>query len=199
MTGAQSTILLVPAHDLLDDVSLPIGGLVEVLVPWLVGSRGNHCFDPPPPTPPPDARIAVPLVGGESPWPTTLAAAAVKQPTSHRGLERFALMPLSGGEMDRDDETVAVADQMDLRAKPASGASQRMVRRLLHLRRPWPAQLRRTAGFFFRPSRRPAGPNDGAIDTPEVVVDLALVVQFVQQRGGDPDPGAVLPPPIEGI
>jgi hypothetical protein len=122
MTGAQDTILFVPAHDPLDDVPLPIGGLVKVLVPWLVGSGGDGRFDPPPPTPPPDPRIALPLVGSESPWPTTLAAPAVNQPTRHRGLERFALMPLSGGDMDRDDETVALADRMDLRAEPASGA-----------------------------------------------------------------------------
>ena len=101
--------------------------------------------------------------------------------------------------MDGDYETVAVTDQMDLRAKPAPGTSQRMVRRLLHLRRLWPAQLRPAARVFFRPSRRPAGPDDGAIDTPEVVVDLALVVQFVQQRGDDPDPGAVRPPPVEAF
>ena len=156
VTGSQSTIFLVPAHDLLDDVSLPIGGLVEVLVPWLVGSRGNDGSDPPPPTPLPDPRIAVPLVGRGSPWPKSLAATAVKQPTSHRGLERFALMRLSGGEMDREDETVAVADQMDLRAKPAPGTSQRMVRRLLHLRRLWPAQSRRIARVFFSP-RPPLG------------------------------------------
>ena len=128
MTGAQGTILFVPAHDLLYDVPLPIGGLVKVLVAWLVGSSGNGRFDLTPLTPPPDARIAVPLVGSEATWPTTLAAPAVNQSTRHRGLERLALMPLSGGDMDRDDETVAVADQMDLRAEPASGASQRMVR-----------------------------------------------------------------------
>src|SRR5215207_3101862 len=92
VTGAQGTILLVPAHDLLDDVSLPIGGLVEGLLPWLVGSGGDRRFDPPPPAPPPDPRIAVPLIGGDSPRPTTPATAAMKQPAGHRGLERFALV-----------------------------------------------------------------------------------------------------------
>ena len=120
MTGAQGTILFVPAHNLLDDVSLPIGGLVEVLVARLVGPCGDDLFDPSPPTPLPDARIAIPLVGCESARPTTSAAPAVKQPSSHRGLEGFALVPLSGGEMDGDDETVAVADQMDLRAESAT-------------------------------------------------------------------------------
>ena len=61
-------------------------------------------------------------------------------------------MRLSGGEMDCDDETVAVTDQMDLRAKPAPGTSQRMVRRLLHLRRLWPAQFWGLLAFFFAPA-----------------------------------------------
>ena len=158
MTSAQGTVLFVPAHNLLDDGSLPIGGLVGVLVPELVGSRGNDLFDPSPPTPLPDARIALPLVGCESARPTTLAAAAVKQPTSHRGLESFALMPLSGGQMDGDYETVAVADQMDLGAKSATGTAQRTVRRLLHLRRLWPVQLRVAARVFFSLQPPPGWP-----------------------------------------
>ena len=47
-----------------------------------------------------------------------LAAAAEKPPTGHRGLEHFALMRLSGGEMDCDYETVAVADEIDLVPNP---------------------------------------------------------------------------------
>src|SRR6516164_10039399 len=59
---------------------------------------------------------------------------------------------------------------------------------------------RRAVPLLFPPSgRRPAGTNHGAVDTPEVVVDLLLVIQFVQQRGDDPDPSAVLPPSVEGL
>src|SRR3954452_4699275 len=72
-----------------------------------------------------------------------------------------------------------------------------MVRRLLHLRRLWPAEEPGAAEGFFRPRRRSAGPNDGAIDTPEVVVNLPSVVQFSQQRGDDAGPGAVLAPTVE--
>ena len=96
--------------------------------------------------------------------------------------------------MDCDDETVAVTDQMDLRAKPAPGTSQRMVRRLLHLRRLWPAQLLGAARVFFRPRRRLAGPDDGAIDTPEVVIDLPLVVQGSDPKESVPWSGVSLLP-----
>ena len=61
-----------------------------------------------------------------------------------------------------------------------------------------PPNRRGPPGFFFRPRRRTTGSNDRAIDTPKVVVDLTPVVEFVQERGGDADPGAVLTPPIEG-
>ena len=61
-----------------------------------------------------------------------------------------------------------------------------------------PPNRRGLLGFFFRPRRRTTGPNDRTIDTPKVVVDLAAVVEFVQERGGDADPGAVLTPPVEG-
>lgn len=54
--------------------------------------------------------------------------------------------------------------------------------------------------FIFPPSGgRSAGADDGTVDTPEVVIDLLLVVQFVEQRGDDPDPGAVLPPSVETL
>src|SRR3954451_23237702 len=51
--------------------------------------------------------------------------------------------------------------------------------------------------FFFRPGRRSAGPDDGAIDTPEVVVNRPSVVPFIPQGGDDAGPGAVLAPTVE--
>src|SRR4051794_13045390 len=60
-----------------------------------------------------------------------------------------------------------------------------------------PPRSRGPLPFFFRPGRRSAGPDDGAIDTPEVVVDLPAVVQFIQQRGDDTSPGAVPAPTVE--
>ena len=55
VTSAQGTILLAPTHELLYDVSLPIGGLDEVHVLWLDGSRENDGLDKPLPTPLPDS------------------------------------------------------------------------------------------------------------------------------------------------
>src|SRR4051795_12618175 len=62
-----------------------------------------------------------------------------------------------------------------------------------------PPNRRGPPAFFFRPGGRPAGSDDGTVDAPEVVVDLASVIQFVQQRGDDASPGAVLSPPVEGL
>src|SRR5262245_63039123 len=62
-----------------------------------------------------------------------------------------------------------------------------------------PPNRRGRPAFFFRPGRRPAGADDGAVDAPQVVVELAGVVQFVQQRGDNADPGAVGAPAGEAI
>src|SRR5262249_29090839 len=40
---------------------------------------------------------------------------------------------------------------------------------------------------------------DGAIATPQVVIDETLVVQFVQQRGDKANPGAVSAPGVEAV
>src|SRR5947209_20395116 len=55
------------------------------------------------------------------------------------------------------------------------------------------------AEFFFRPWGCPAGADGGAVDTPQVVIDEALVVQLVQQRGDKTDPGAVLTAGVEAV
>src|SRR5205823_13917042 len=51
-----------------------------------------------------------------------------------------------------------------------------------------PPSRREPFAFFFRPGGSSARPDDSAIDTPQVVIDEALVVQFVQQRGDDTNP-----------
>src|ERR1041384_440794 len=48
-----------------------------------------------------------------------------------------------------------------------------------------------------RPTGAAGGAGDGAVDAPQVVVDLALVVALVQQGGVQPGPGAVAPPAVE--
>ena len=41
--------------------------------------------------------------------------------------------------------------------------------------------------------------NNRLVDTPEVVVDLSLVVQFVQKRGDDADPSTIAAPTVEAV
>src|SRR6516162_7259526 len=62
-----------------------------------------------------------------------------------------------------------------------------------------PPSVREPLAFFFRPGGRSAGPDDGTIDTPQVVINEALVVQLVQQRGDNANPGAVLAPGVEAV
>src|SRR4051812_19250474 len=103
MTGTEAAILPCTTHDQLDDVALPVGGLVVALVPGssdrvrMVAAirRRRHHF--------PIRGAAIPLVGRDSPWPTSLTPAVVgQQPTVHGGLERFALMGLPDRETDGD-------------------------------------------------------------------------------------------------
>jgi hypothetical protein len=67
-------------------------------------------------------------------------------------------MGLPSREVDRQNEAVAVTDQVDLGAEAATRTPQRMVKRLLHLRRLAPAQPPRDAAFFFPPRRQPCWP-----------------------------------------
>src|SRR4051794_35197503 len=60
-----------------------------------------------------------------------------------------------------------------------------------------PPSSREPLPLFPPTGRGSTGSDDGPVDAPEVVIDLALVVQFVQQRGGDAGPSAIPPPPIE--
>ena len=61
-------------------------------------------------------------------------------------------MRLSGCDMDSDYEPVAVANQMDLRAKAASRTPQRMVKWFLHLRHLGPPSCLELLLFFFAPA-----------------------------------------------
>src|SRR3954471_11536593 len=62
-----------------------------------------------------------------------------------------------------------------------------------------PPNLRELLAFFFRPGGNATGHDDRTIDAPEVLIDEALFIQFVQQRGDHTIPGAVLTPSIEVV
>src|SRR5262249_36646755 len=129
--------------------------------------------------------------------PTPFPAAAVEQPSGHRCLEHLTLMHLPGSDMDADDEAVAVAQQMDLRAEAAAGTPQRMVNGLLHLRLLLSAQPGGATSHVAGARRGAAGPDDGTVDAPQVVVDFPFVIEFVKQRSNEADPNTGFTPTVE--
>ena len=140
-----------------------------------------------------DARVALTLVPRQAARPT----AAVEQSPGHGRLQRLTLVRLAGGDVEGYDETVFVINQVDLGAKTASRTPHRMVKRLLGLRLLTSSQPPRTAPLFPPSGGSPTGPDDGTVDAPQVVVELALVVQLVQERGDDANPSAIPPPSVE--
>src|SRR6516164_4099132 len=55
------------------------------------------------------------------------------------------------------------------------------------------------SGFFFRPGGSRPGPIDGGIDTPQVPLDEAAMIQPQQQGVEDLGPSAVLAPAVEAV
>ena len=153
----QGPAPLEPAHRPLDDVAPPVRGFVEVFVPRLIVPRRDHRVDVPPLQPATHARIAVPLVPRPLIRPALLAILAWPLGTAHDLLEALGLVALASGHPHGQDDALAITDQVRLGAEATPRTPQRMVRRLLHLRRLGPAQLRRRLGIFFSPRRRLCG------------------------------------------
>jgi len=76
-----------------------------------------------------------------------------QHPLDH-GLEELGFVPLTGRDVNPQEDAVILADQVDLGAEAALGVAQRMVRRLLQLRRLGPDQDAGSARIFFSPRRR---------------------------------------------
>src|SRR5438128_1486031 len=55
------------------------------------------------------------------------------------------------------------------------------------------------SGFFFRPSGGRVGAVDGAVETPQIAVDEARLIELEQQSVKDLGPGAVLTPAVEAV
>ena len=193
MACAKGAILLVPPDHTFNYVPLSVRRLVDVLVSRLVLAGRDHRLDSTSATPAMDARVALTLVPRQAARPT----AAVEQSPGHGRLQRLTLVRLAGGDVEGYDETVFVANQVDLGAKTTSRTPQCMVKRLLDLRLLASSQPPRTAPLFPPSGGSPTGPDDGTVDAPQVVVELALVVQLVQERGDDANPSAIPPPSVE--
>jgi hypothetical protein len=108
------------------------------------------------PEPGTDAGVAVTLVRADAPGPTPAVSPTRPLGSQQDEGERLRLMPLPGGNPDRQDDAVAITDQVDFRAEAPLRPSQRMVWRLWDLHRLGPIQARRHLGIFFSPRRRPA-------------------------------------------
>src|SRR5262249_17818957 len=115
------------------------------------------------------------------------------------GLEELGFVPLTGRDVNPQEDAVILADQVDLGAEAALGVAQRMVRRLLQLRRLGPGQDAGSARIFFRPGGGVTGPDDRGVDAPEVVAQAAPALQVIEQPGHEAGPGPVLPPAVEPI
>src|SRR5262245_59176100 len=113
IASAQAAILLVPADHALHAVPVFVGLLVEVLLARLVLPRRDHRLDAAALAPAPNARVTVAPVPCQPARPAPLTPAAVEQPPSHGRLEELALVTLPRRDVDGDNETVAVTDQMD--------------------------------------------------------------------------------------
>ena len=157
---SERAVFLVPSDHPLDDVPSPIQRLIESLVARLVLACWDHRADPPLPAPPADAWVAVALVPRQVIRPTSTTRPTMEQSPRHSRLERRAVVCLSGRNVDRDDPTMLITNQVDLGRKPATRAAERMVKGLLHLRRLTPAQPLRTRfarsgmASFFSPLRQ---------------------------------------------
>src|SRR6516164_8156463 len=125
--GEQTPALLGPTDYPLDDVPPTVLLLVEVGVARLVLAGRDDPADPSAAQPPPDARVAVPLVAGQPLRPPPAASSSGQIHSLHGRLERLALVPLAAGNVDAQHGPLAVAQQVDLGAEATPGVAQRMI------------------------------------------------------------------------
>src|SRR5262249_29215556 len=147
-------ILLVPPYDALHDVPSFVRFLVELLVARLVLPCRDHCCHPALSAPAPDAWITIALIPRQAARPALVTAATMEQPLGHGRFKVLALVTLPRRDVDRNQETVAVTNQMDFCSKAATRPSERMIRWLLKLRLLASPQPSGRAGLFFSPRRR---------------------------------------------
>src|SRR5439155_7178682 len=108
VASTQTATLLVPAHHSLHDVPLFVHLLVKILVAGLVLSRRDHGLDLAAFAPASDARVAVTPVPRQPARPAPLARSPVEQTSGHGRFEELALVTLPRGNVDGNNETVAV-------------------------------------------------------------------------------------------
>ena len=116
-----------------------------------------------------------PLSPGQGDRPRDRLAVAVDDrlvgPVQQRHQGRVVVR-LPGRQVEVERVTMAVAQQVEFRGKTPAGTAQRVVRRLGRV-------------FFLRPAGAPRGAHGGAVDAPQLVVDLAGVDAGGAEAGED--------------
>src|SRR5262249_17515399 len=101
--------------------------VTPVIRPLVLAAR-DHILDPVAPQPPPDARVTVALVTGQSDRAATRAPVpSWDADLVHDALELGALLPLPGRHLDGQRQTVAIGHQMHLGSEAPATAAQRVV------------------------------------------------------------------------
>jgi site-specific DNA recombinase len=103
----------------------------------LVGPGGDHRADPPAAQLRPHARIRVALVGDKPLWPlarptpsgTASRAGPLDRPGIQQRWQQRGLVPLPGGDQDRQRPPTALDAQVQLAAQPAAAAPQGLILR----------------------------------------------------------------------
>jgi hypothetical protein len=136
-SGSRPGGLLEPIHAALDPIALGIDRPVGARPAALVGPGGDHRADPPAAQLRPHARIRVALVGSQPlrplARPTPSGTASRAGPPDRPGIQQRwlqrGLVPLPGGDQDRQRPPTALNAQMQLAAQPAAAAPQGLILR----------------------------------------------------------------------
>jgi len=155
VSSGQSAALLVPAHHTLDPIASPVQPTTESLLSRLVRPRGDHLCHTTLPQPLPNPWVAIPLVASQ---PTRPPAAAFAPRQNHSQQHRFdplAVVGLPSREVHRQQGAATITDQMHFRPEAAPRTPQRMILRLLELRRLCSTEAGPHLRIFFSPPRLP--------------------------------------------
>ena len=124
----ETTMLLEPADQALDDVALTVGAPVHQAWPGLGGKLGDDRRDATAAEMLADRSAGIAAVGEQGPRAAAWSALARAShgPGRHQGLERGLLVALAGGQDEGDGSAAPLAAQVELAAEAAPRAAERL-------------------------------------------------------------------------